>query len=203
MSHIGNYHNKEFEEQCKQRNFSRFKAFWLKVNQETVKALKRLKSAVSVALMGVILLFSLDGCKTQHTVIKEETVTRYIDSTIWHTDTNFFEIPVEIYRDYTGLLDTLRLENKYSIAWSAVDTNNMILLGELKSKNVKVPVEYKWKERIIYQDTTIFKEKEIPVPVEKEVVKTKYPWWSWVCLCWTLICLVYVGFKIYLKFWKP
>ena len=157
---------------------------------------KKLVLAVFVALAALFLIF-LVGCKTQHTVIKEETVTRYVDSTIWHTDTNFFEIPVEIYRDYTGLLDTLRLENKYSIAWSAVDTNNMILLGELKSKNVKVPVEYKWKERLIYQDTTIFKEKEIQVPVEKEVVKTKYPWWSWICLTWTIISLISIGWTIY------
>lgn len=157
---------------------------------------KKLVWAVFVALAAIFLIF-LVGCKTQHTAIKEETVTRYIDSTIWHTDTNFFEIPVEIYRDYTGLLDTLRLENKYSIAWSAVDTNNMILLGELKSKNVKVPVEYKWKERIIYQDTTIFKEKEIPVPVEKEVVKTKYPWWSWICLTWTIISLISILWSVY------
>ena len=163
---------------------------------------KKLVWAVFVALAALFLIF-LVGCKQQQTIIKEETVTRYVDSTIWHTDTSYYQLPIEVYSDYTGLLDTLRLENTYSYAWSAVDTNKMILIGELKSKNVKVPVEYKWKERIIYQDTTIFKEKEIPVPVEKEVVKTKYPWWSLVCLCWTLICLVYVGFKIYLKFWKP
>lgn len=198
----GNY-KPDFADFENKASFSRFKAFWLKVNQETVKALKRLKSAVSVALLGAILLFSLDGCKTQHTVIKEETVTRYIDSTIWHTDTTYYQLPIEVYSDYTGLLDTLRLENTYSYTWSAVDTNKMILIGELKNKNVKVPVEYKWKERIIYQDTTIFKEKEIPVPVEKEVVKTKYPWWSWICLTWTVLCLVYVGFKIYFFIKKP
>lgn len=202
MSHYGNY-KPDFADFENKASFSRFKAFWLKVNQETVKALKRLKSAVSVALLGAILLFSLDGCKTQHTVIKEETVTRYIDSTIWHTDTNFFEIPVEIYRDYTGLLDTLRLENKYSIAWSAVDTNNMILLGELKSKNVKVPVEYKWKERIIYQDTTIFKEKEIKVPYPVVEEKRYIPTFAWMCIVWAAISIVLLGLWLYFKFWKP
>ena len=189
MSRYGNYKCKEFEEYCQRE-------------ERKKKAAKLVGGGIIAILIGLMLLMS--GCKQILPVIqREEVVTRYVDSTIWHTDTNFFEIPVEIYRDYTGLLDTLRLENKYSIVWSAVDTNNMILLGELKSKNVKVPVEYKWKERIIYQDTTIFKEKEIPVPVEKEVVKTKYPWWSWVCLCWTLICLVYVGFKIYFFIKKP
>ena len=198
----GNY-KPDFADFENKASFSRFKAFWLKVNQETVKALKRLKLAVSVVLVGAILLFSLDGCKTQHTVIKEETVTRYVDSTIWHTDTNFFEIPVEIYRDYTGLLDTLRLENKYSIVWSAVDTNNMILLGELKSKNVKVPVEYKWKERIIYQDTTIFKEKEIPVPYPVVEEKRYIPNFAWICIVWAAISIVLLGLWLYVKFWKP
>ena len=163
---------------------------------------KKLVWAVFVALEAIIFIF-LVGCKQQQTIIKEETVTRYVDSTIWHTDTNFFEIPVEIYGDYTGLLDTLRLENKYSIAWSVVDTNNMILIGELKSKNVKVPVEYKWKERIIYQDTTIFKEKEIQVPYPVVEEKMYIPTFAWICIVWAAISIVLLGLWLYFKFWKP
>ena len=189
MSQYGNYKCKEFEEYCKQ-----------KAEQ------KRTAQLVGGGILAflIILVLIMSGCKQILPVIqKEEVVTRYVDSTIWHNDTSYFEIPVEIYRDYTGLLDTLRLENKYSIAWSAVDTNNMILLGELKSKNIKVPVEYKWKERIIYQDSIVENVKEIPVPVDKIVEKTKYPWWSWITLTWTLLCLVYVGFKIYFFIKKP
>lgn len=194
----GNYKMDHFEEK---RNFSRFKRFWLKVNQETVQALKRLREAVSVALLAAILIFMFDGCKTQHTVIKEETVTRYIDSTIWHTDTTYYQLPVEVYSDYTSLLDTLRLENTYSYTWSAVDTNKMILVGELRTKDVKIPVQYMWKDRIIYQDSIVENTKEVPVPVE--VIKTKTPKWAWWTLFLCLLFIGYAGFKLYIKFWKP
>lgn len=194
MSHYGNY-KPEFSEAQNKPNTGRFVSWMSKVSSQP-------KKIALVALLALIFGFiiCMTGCKTHQTVIKEEIVTRYVDSTIWHTDTSYFEIPVEVYRDYTGLLDTLRLENKYSIAWSAVDTNNMILLGELKSKNIKVPIEYKWKERIVYQDSIVEKTKE--VPVEVEVIKKVTPKWAW----WTLfICIgliVYFGIRLYLRF-KP
>lgn len=188
MSRYGNYKCKEFEEYCQRE-------------ERKKKAAKLVGGGIIAILIGLMLLMS--GCKQILPVIqREEVVTRYVDSTIWHTDTNFFEIPVEVYRDYTGLLDTLRLENKYSIAWSAVDTNNMILLGELKSKNVKVPVEYKWKERIIYQDTTIFKEKEIKVPYPVVEEKRYIPTFAWICIVWAAISIILLGLWLYFKFWK-
>ena len=189
MSHYGGYKCPEFEEYCQREARKR-------------KAAKWAGGGIIAILIGLMLLFA--GCKEILPLIqREEVVTRYVDSTIWHTDTSYFEVPVEVYKDYTSLLDTLRLETNYAYTWSAVDTNNHILIGELRNKAIKLPVEYKWKERIIYQDTTIFKEKEIKVPVEKEVIKTKIPWWALITLTWTLLCLVYVGFKIYLKIYKP
>lgn len=138
------------------------------------------------------------GCKTHQTVIKEEIVTRYVDSTIWHTDTTYFEVPKEVYADYTSLLDTLVLETNYALSWTAIDTNNRLLVGELKNKDFKIPIKYLWKERIVYQDSIVEKTKE--VPVEVEVIKKVTPKWAW----WTLfICiglLCYVGVRLYLKF---
>lgn len=155
---------------------------------------------LKVFAAGLLCCLFWTGCKTTQTIIKEETVTRYVDSTIWHTDTTYFQVPVEVYADYTSLLDTLSLETNYAIAWSAVDTNNMLLVGEIRNKDIKIPIKYLWKERLIINDTTIYQEKE--VPVEVEVIKTKTPTWAW----WTLfICiglLVYVGVRLYLRF-KP
>jgi hypothetical protein len=155
-----------------------------------------------VFAVGLICCLFWTGCKTTQTVIKEETVTRYVDSTIWHTDTTYFQVPVEVYADYTSLLDTLSLETNYAIAWSAVDTNNMLLVGEIRNKDIKIPVKYLWKEKVITKDTTIFKEKIEYVPQDVIVEKKVTPTWAW----WTLfICiglLVYVGVRLYLKF-KP
>lgn len=159
-------------------------------------------------LVGVILAFFLiiglcfTSCKPQQTVIKEETVTRYVDSTIWHTDTTYFQVPVEVYADYTSLLDTLSLETNYAIAWSAVDTINMLLVGEMRNKDIKIPVKYLWKEKVITKDTTIYKEKVEYVPQDVIVEKKVTPTWAW----WTLIIsiglLAYICVKLYLKF-KP
>ena len=163
------------------------------------------RSLTKVFCMGLILAIFcifLCSCKTTQTVIKEETVTRYVDSTIWHTDTTYFQVPVEVYADYTSLLDTLSLETNYAIAWSAVDTINMLLVGEMRNKDIKIPVKYLWKEKVITKDTTIYKEKVEYVPQDVIVEKKVTPTWAW----WTLIIsiglLVYICVKLYLKF-KP
>ena len=192
----GNYKMDNFEEKAsKNEEKGHPERFF---GKDVIKALRRLAKMV---LLSAIILFSLDGCKTQHTVIKEETITRYIDSTIWHTDTTYYQLPVEVYSDYTGLLDTLRLENTYSYTWSAVDTNKMILVGELRTNDIKIPVQYLWKDRIIYQDSIVESIKEVPTPYE--VVKTKTPTWAWWTLFLCLLFIGYAGFKLYIKFWKP
>ena len=159
-----------------------------------LKILKNVTAALFLALF-------LTCCKGTQTVIKEETVTRYVDSTIWHTDTTYFQVPVEVYADYTSLLDTLVLETNYALSWSAIDTNNMLLVGELRNKDFKIPIKYMWKERIIYQDSIVEVTKE--VPYEVEVVKTKTPTWAWWTLFISIGLLGYVGVRLYMKFYKP
>ena len=163
---------------------------WLSIYKNILPFFKK-------AAMGLFLALAVISCRPQQTIIKEETVTRYIDSTIWHKDTTYYQLPVEVYSDYTGLLDTLRMENTCSYTWSAVDTNKMILIGELRTKDVKIPVQYLWKDRIIYQDSIVENTKEIPVPVE--VIKTKTPKWAWITLIWTLITIASIGWSVYKK----
>ena len=191
----GNYKMDYFEEKPSQNEEK-----WLCrrfFGKDVIKALRRLAKMV---LLSAIFIF-LVGCNQQQAIIKEETVTRFVDSTIWHTDTTYYQLPVEVYSDYTGLLDTLRLENTYSYTWSAVDTNKMILVGELRTNDIKIPVQYLWKDRIIYQDSIVESIKEVPTPYE--VVKTKTPTWAWWTLFLCLLFIGYAGFKLYIKFWKP
>lgn len=169
------------------------------VPERLKRASKWIFGAAAIIILGIVL--GLSGCKTHQTIIKEETVTRYVDSTIWHTDTTYFEVPKEVYADYTSLLDTLVLQTEYALSWSTIDTNNKLLVGEIRNKDFKIPIKYLWKERIIYQDSIVEKTKE--VPVEVEVIKTKTPTWAWICLIWAVICLAYVGIRLYLKFYKP
>lgn len=164
----------------------------------------RRKSAAAAISMLLVLIIGilLVGCKTHQTVIKEETVTRYVDSTIWHTDTTYLEVPIEVFNSYSSLLDTLSMETTYALSWAVVDTNNMLLVGEIRNKDIKVPIKYLWKEKVITKDTTIFKEHIEYVPKDVIVEKKVTPQWAW----WTLfICiglLCYLGIRLYLRF-KP
>lgn len=155
-------------------------------------------AAAATIILGIIIGFI--GCKQQQTVIKEETVTRYIDSTIWHTDTTYYQVPIEVYSDFTSLLDTLRLQTNYSIAWSAVDTNNMMLVGEIRNKDIKIPIQYVWKDRIIYQDSIVENTKEVQVPVEVEKVRNSK--FATVCIVWSVLSFLFICAFIYLKIKK-
>lgn len=199
MSHYGNY-KPNFILEDRNSFLGRLKHFWSEVKGFVIRGNKNAIRAISVALGAILLCLSLNSCKPKQIVIKEETVTRYIDSTIWHTDTTYFEVPREVYADYSSLLDTLVLQTNYSLSWTAIDTNNMLLVGEIRNKDIKVPVEYVWKEKVITNDTTIYKEKEIQVPVE--VVKTHIPTWSWLCLAWFLVTMASIAFGIYKRFFN-
>lgn len=149
---------------------------------------------------GLICCLLSTGCKTTQTVIKEETVIRYVDSTIWHTDTTYLEVPIEVFNSYSSLLDTLSMETTYASSWAVVDTNNMLLVGEIRNKDIKVPIKYLWKEKVITKDTTIFKEHIEYVPKDVVVEKKVTPKWAFVTLFICIGLLGYVGWRLYRKF---
>lgn len=183
MSHYGNYKITGWERKSRPERTKRA-SFWI-------------FGAAAIIILGIVL--GLSGCKTHQTVIKEEIVTRYVDSTIWHTDTTYFEVPKEVYSDYTSLLDTLVLETNYALSWSAIDTNNMLLVGEIRNKDFKIPIKYLWKERIIYQDSIVGK--EVPYPIEVEKVRNSK--FANACIVWSIVSLILIGLLIYLKIKKP
>lgn len=141
----------------------------------------------------------LIGCSTTRrtVVIDHITETHYIDSTRWHDSTIYYTIPIERYRDYTSLLDTLHMETTMASAEAFVDTTTNTLKGSIENKQDSLKTVVKWKERIIYKDSIQIKE----VPVEVEVVKTvtKYPKTYWVFMIISILALVLVAFKIYMK----
>lgn len=95
----------------------------------------------------------------------------YIDSTIYH------HLYKEIYRDYTGLLDTLNLEDSYSKAQAYIDTTNKQLKGSIATKDADIPVKIKYKEKLVYRDSIVYQKEEVPIPVEVE--KKYIPKWCW------------------------
>lgn len=144
-----------------------------------------------------VLLSLVIGCGvTKKTIqIDHITETHYVDSTRWHDSTIYYIVPIEKYRDYTSLLDTLKLETSMAKAEAYVDTTNNILKGSIENKKDSIKTVIKWKERIIQKDSLVYK--EVPVEVEKEVVK--YPKTYWWFMGFTILAALYVALKVYMR----
>ena len=105
----------------------------------------------------------VEKIKEVHVVDKE-----YVRDTMVLTETR-----KEYVRDYTGLLDTLRISTEYSLFSAAVDTSASKLVGEARNRD-KVPMKVQYRDRVIVRDSIITKEVPVPVEVVREVVKI--PW---------------------------
>ena len=153
---------------------------WTDLSSSPGKSLCGAKKWQRMASFGAVLfLIVLGGCGTLKKVeIEHRIETHYVDSTIYHLDTVKVEVPREVYRDYTALLDTLHMETSVASSWAAVDTTNMVLRGEIRNKPIQLEKEILWKEKIVYRDSVEYREVPVPVEVEKKVT----PRWAWFTL---------------------
>ena len=148
------------------------------------------------AILSTIILLGSCSCfkhiprEEVHIVIKDSTVVNIKDSTVFHHKT--------VNRDYTGLLDTLRIQGERSSMKAFADTSNFTIKGELTEE----PVKEVFKEKIVYREhrDTLWREKEVPVEVEKPVkyVPKIYKW----SLAFSIAVLLILGIGIYLKISK-
>jgi hypothetical protein len=114
----------------------------------------------------ILAIFILIGCKpTSYVPIEHKTVISYKDSTIFHQDTIHVSIEKEAYNYYSSLLDTLYMETNYAYSTAYIDTTNNLLNGHISNKPIDIPVIYEWRDRIITNDTTIYK--DIPMYIEQ------------------------------------
>ena len=146
-------------------------------------------------LAALLLLTFGCGVTKKAVQIEHVTETHYVDSTRWHDSTIYYIVPIERYRDYTSLLDTLKLETSLAKAEAYVDTTNNTLKGSIENKKDSLKTVIKWKERIVQKDSLVYK--EVPVEVEKEV--TKYPKTYWWFMGISILAAVYVALKVFLK----
>lgn len=151
-------------------------------------------------LLYILIGIALASCANTKKVPKttEVTIVTYKDSVAWHDSTIYHEVYHEHYKDYTGLLDTLKMETTYNTFTAYNDTLSNHLMGEVKNKDISLPTQIKWKEKIVYKDSLVYVTKE--VPVEVEVVKKVYPKSYWVLLALVILGAIVGGIKLYLKF---
>ena len=150
----------------------------------------------------ILVLFAtallLLGCKTiQYVPIKGDTIVK--DSLIIETriDTLKVQLPPERVRDWTGLLDTLRLETGLATSTTWVDTTRGILAGELKNKETPLEVPVTSTNTLERKDSIVYK--EVPVPVEVIKEKKIYPKWLVLLSILGVISTMILGFQVYLK----
>ena len=158
-----------------------------------------------VGQYGAVLMLSLFvACgPTQHIpsnpVGKDSTYVHYIDSVRWNVLDSVRILERSIYKDYAGLLDTLRIsipERANMTAWA--DTVHNVIKGTLTAEPVKEKIKIEYKERLVYKDSIRYVEKPVPYEVEKEV---KYiPWiykvLSVIGLLWIVILIIKLIVKI-------
>lgn len=134
----------------------------------------------------------------KHTPQKEETIITYKDSTIVHVKDSIRITEATRYKDWAGLLDTLQIDASHSHMKAWTDTTRNILAGELSEDPIQEKTHIVYKDRLVLKDTTIYK--EIPYEVEKPV---RYiPRWCWWSLVLNILGIVFLGIKVYFKFFK-
>ena len=149
------------------------------------------------------LLLIVAGCGITKPTLPQatdNTAVHLVDSIAWHDSTLYHHVYKEVYNDYADLLDTLKLSTTYSEFESYIDTTAKKLKGTAKNKDVDIPVQIKWKEKIVYRDSVRIVREPYPVEVEKIVYRHTF----WDKLCWLLsgillLIAVWKVVKIYLK----
>ena len=143
-----------------------------------------------------MILFSFIGCGTTQVLAEKETIEKIIvkDSLIYRDSIVY--IPQERIVEIVPQLDTLFMDIEVAESKSYLDTTNMILRGELKSKKkevVKYQTIIEYRDRV---DTVYIKE---PQPYEVEKIKYKRDTLFWLSLIGNIIVILYLVFRIYLK----
>ena len=182
--------NKRYYSRCMYGNFKPSYEFYDQSGPRHHFRHKKLVWAVFVALAALFLIF-LVGCKPKQVIVEKEKLVYVTKDSIVHRDSTIY-VPVEVYKDYA--LDTLVLRTSLAVSKSWLDTSSAYLVGEirnLKALEVKYIEVDKWHTK----DSIVEKEKPVPYPVVEE--KIKRPWWSWICLTWTIISLISIGWTIY------
>lgn len=158
-----------------------------KMMMKTTMKINALFVAIAIALLA--------SCGTAKHTPKQETIYRYVDSTVFHDSTILVEIPVEKVVDVVRDYDTLRMETSVAKAQAYVDTNTHTLKGSLENKDVPLKETIKWKEHIVYKDSiqTQVVEKEVKVPIET------VPWHYWLWFSIAFLSIIILVIKVVLK----
>jgi len=160
--------------------------------------LRRWQSGAVTLLLAAAL--SLGGCKTiQYVPIRTDTQVEVKDSTVFHIKDSVRITERSRWKDYGGLLDTLKIRGNRSEMRAWTDTTNNILNGSLEEDPQEEKTRIVYRDRWKVRDSLVFKEVPVPVEVTKEVKVIPKFWrvtgiFGIVCL---VLLLTFAGWKVY------
>lgn len=134
-------------------------------------------------------LFSLVSCRVQYIPVEHTEYVTVRDSIYLRDTTIQYKVEKEYVKDYTDLLDTLKMETSYSNFAAWVDTSAAKLSGIAQNKEKIVDIPVQVKEKVTVRDSIVYKEVPVPVEVEK-VVHPKYEWGLWLYVVLTLLAFI-------------
>ena len=148
------------------------------------------------AIISTLLALAI-SCGTVKPLPPANNTTNVKDSTVIHIVDSVRIIPKEVIKDVVPQYDTLVMETSMTKSVSYVDTTTHTLKGTLNNKQ-GVTEKIVYKDKLVYKDSIQIKEIPYPVEVTKEV--TKYPKTYWWFMAISILAVVYLGVKLYLKF---
>ena len=154
-----------------------------------LKFFRRWKSHLLVlALTGGLAVASCAIPKVIPVETKIETVKK--DSIVLQIRDSVHITEHSVYKEFTGLLDTLRIEEEGKAKMEAwADTSRNILAGRLEVFPIKQQYKIIYRDQLVYRDSVKVQEKPVPVEVVKRV--TPMFWKVTGCLgIIFLLCLV-------------
>ena len=98
-----------------------------------------------------------------------------------------------VYKDYTGLLDTLKIQDERATMTAWADTSKNILAGKLEVQPSENRTRIEYKDREVHD--TLYLKEPYPVEVEKVVAPKLYPW----SLAFNFLVLAIIGIWIWFK----
>lgn len=167
----------------------------MKNKNETANCAVNIMQFIFGLILLVMILFSFISCSSlkeipvatvEKVVVKDSVV--YRDSIVY--------VPQERIVEIVPQLDTLFMDIETASSKTYLDTANMLLRGELKSKKkevVKYQTIIEYRDRV---DTVYIKEPQPYEVIKKEKYIPSIFWWS---LIGNIIVILYIVFRLYIK----
>lgn len=151
-------------------------------------------SPLVVLLVAVGLLCG--SCGAIHTIpIETTTEVHYIDSVRYEIRDSIRIIERSRWKDYGGLLDTVRIRGNHSEATAYMDTTRNIINAELEESPREEKTRIIYRDRWKTRDSLVFQDRPVPYEVEKKVI----PKWTYYSLIGNILMLLLIGLGVYLK----